>query len=379
MQPITYTLDTNDLHVLAVIAWDGQRGALLVSYDERCLSIKLGPQVEYLREDACRALTSRRSLAEMAPQFTYSHKATCRALANRLDLLVEQGKVLESEARCLLDSIATRFNGLRTEHDFDRFVGVCALDVERCRRNDEDFEKVVAPALAEAIKSDIKAGPRVTAETALAAMTSALKGFLQSQGFPVKAGDGLKDVLTGLGAAVSSLRAQADASLQAGSCDAILTKALERRGVAVPVSFGPALKVRALVEYLGAVEAAVVKWQAVGRRWQKFADGRLRLGWPCPRMLSLQHIEVPPGATKIEKADLERLQAEVRGYVLPTQVTHTTPFEVDEAFLKRWDAYKRLASCAPGECTDVESYSTSGAPTEVPLVVHKHDSEEPTC
>ena len=498
MQPITYSIEVNDTQVLAVIVWTGQRGVLVVSYDDRSVSFKLGPQSAFLREDAVRALTARRALAEMSAQTSYAHKSTCRAVANRLALLVERGAIAEGEARVLLDTIASRWNNLKTERDFDAFVAHCALgdQLKLCKRSDEDFERVVAPALAAAIKESIKAGPVVDAGTALASLLSAFKGFLQQHGRPLP--NAPLELIAELGSLIRDLRAQADASLQAGTLDALVTDALQRRGVPTVDGFGPALKVKTLIEYLASVEDAAAGWQKAGKRWQKYArrgaprDDRfvfadLPWGPAAARQaearganrLTAQPLVVPPGAVKIEKAEAERLRAEYLDRFPEMKRYFESLTEVDSGDLPegslvviRWprvfedktndglvctvvqvasreddDTYYdlcagdkdlRVAGCflypAPmgaregdvlqsdsavviGEVengpytnsvevpslaefvknrsttgaspytleeglawfANVESYSEPGTPTEVPVVVHKHDSEEPTC
>lgn len=292
----TYNIVAGQIPVHAVISWDGDRGRLFCTYEERHVHVALGSQREYLREDAMRALASHRSLVEMSDQLNYCRKATCRAVANRLALLVEAGQVTEEDAREVLAEVDTKWNKLRTEHDFDRFVSTnyvarCRLD--RCKRSDEDFARVVAPALAEVIKAEVK-GARAAApaagetqgaasERVLGGLMGALKGLLQGQGR--RPSDGTPEaLLRGVGELVVDLRAQADASLQAGSTNAILSAALEHRGVVVPVAFGPALKARAVVDYLKAVETAAAGWQVAGKRWVRLVDRRAQayLNWVPP-------------------------------------------------------------------------------------------------
>lgn len=322
MTPITYTLEVNDMHVHAVIAWDGTRGTLFVSYDDnRSATVRLGLQATFLREDAVRALTSRRALADLREQSTYSYKATARAVANRLALLVERGTLAEGDVRALLGEIGARWGGLRTEHDFETFVACAPLaeHVKLCRRNSDDFEKYVAPALCDVIKASIKAGPPVDPSSILFELMGVLRGILQEHGRPT--GERASDVLDGLRSLIDDLHGQADVTLQAGSADAFVTAALERRGVPFAPGFGVALKTRALVEYLAAVEATVVRWQTTAKKWQKFADAHAESAWrdvalhmdfanaPSAALPARQArprlppLEPPPGAVKVEKMD----------------------------------------------------------------------------
>lgn len=342
MTPLVYNLEVDSIPVHAVITWDGQRGRLMCSYEERVVCLPLSSQVQYIREDAMRALTSQRMLADMVGQLTYSRKATCRAISNRLDLLVEQGKVTEAEATDLLREVQTKWAHLQTEHDFDRFVSTNDLarrELARCKRQDEDFTRKIAPKLAEVIKVEVRAGTPAAStaeetkgratERMLLGTLAALRGLLQRNGRPVP-GAHPEEVLAGVGSLFDDLRAQADASLQAGALDAYLSRALEKRGIVTPGGFGPALKARAAIEYLGAVEAAAEKWQADAKRWQKFAQAATR-DLTCARWRFLSHSldGAPLGASVVEK-----------GPVAPTVVHETA------------DDFAAWCAAVAGECVE---------------------------
>lgn len=353
MHPTSYTLTTNGMHVHAVIAWDSfaRRGDLFVSYDDnRCVALRLGYQEPFLREDAIRALTSRRSLAAMQEQSTYCHKATCRAVTNRLALMVERGVTSEAEVCVLLDNVAVRWNSLKTEHDFVAFVSSVPIGeyLKLCRRTSEDFARIVAPALCDVIKADVKERPRLVEDQTL----ELFRGLLQQHGRPT--GSLAGEVFDHVNALVVDLRAQADASLQAGTLDTLVTAALERRGVPTIEGFGPAVKVRALIEYLGAVEAAAEQWQKAGKRWQKCVRGdALR----DDRYVFANMPWGPAAVRQVEARGADWLRAPL---VLPPGAVKV---EKDETGLFTATVEK------------------AGADTclEVPFVTHKHDSEEPTC
>ena len=283
----TYNLTIDGLAVTAVLTFNGAHGILLCSYDDRSISVRLGSQVEYMREDACRALKSRRVMADMVGEAQYSRKATCRSIANRLDLLVQQGDIEGDAAQEVINEVRGKWRGLQTSHDFDRFVSTnltAKQHLALCKRTDDDFETLIAPALAKAIKEDIETDLEIGAPVMGTANDANIATIAVEKVRSVLAFHDLGECLTFvdgidvLDETVADLReclAESDdlasdrwAALL--STNNIVCAALNDRGVPATGLF--AANVRALVEYLSAVEAAAAKWQAAGLAWQKQAQ-----------------------------------------------------------------------------------------------------------
>lgn len=282
----TYNLTVDGLAVTAVLTFNGSHGILLCSYDDRSISVRLGSQVEYMREDACRALKSRRVMADMVGEAPYSRKATCRSIANRLDMLVQQGDIEADAAQEVITEVKGKWRGLQTSHDFDRFVStnlVAKQHLALCKRTDDDFETLIAPALAAAIKEDINTDLEIGAPMMGTANDANIATIAVEKVRSVLAFHDLGECLTFvdgidvLDETVADLReclAESDdlasdrwAALL--STNNIVCAALNDRGVPATGLF--AANVRALVEYLSAVEAAAAKWQAAGLAWQEKA------------------------------------------------------------------------------------------------------------
>jgi len=287
----TYNLTLDGLEVTAVLTYNGSYGLLLCSFDDRAITVRLGSQAAYLREDACRALKSRRVLTEMVGESPYSRKATCRAIANRLDLLERQMDIAEGEAQAVITEVRGKWRGLQTSHDFDRFVSTNATakaHLTLCKRTDDDFETLIAPALAVAIKEDIETDLEIGAPVMGAADKDA--GLAVAQ----LATDKLNEVLAfhgltecetyadgidALDETVADLRdclaesddLASDRWTALGAVNEALRCVLDDRGV--PASEHVGENLRAVVEYLSAVEAAVAKWQAAGLAWQRTSRG----------------------------------------------------------------------------------------------------------
>jgi polyhydroxyalkanoate synthesis regulator phasin len=280
----TYNLTTDGLAVTAVLTFNGSHGLLLCSYGDRSISVRLGSQVEYMREDACRALKSRRVMADMVGEAPYSRTATCRSIANRLDLLVQQGDIEADAAQEVVTEIMGKWRGLQTSHDFDRFVStnlVAKQHLALCKRMDDDFETIFAPALAKAIKEDIETDLEigVTAapdkDTGLAVAQSAtdrVNAVLDFHGLPTAdnytAGiDIVDEEFAHLrGSLEESDDLASDRWTALTSVNEVLRCMLDDRGVPTSDNLGDNL--RAVVEYLSAVEAAAAKWQMAGLAWQ---------------------------------------------------------------------------------------------------------------
>jgi len=290
----TYNLTIDGLAVTAVLTFNGSHGLLLCSYDDRSISVRLGSQVEYMREDACRALKSRRVMADMVGEAPYSRKATCRSIANRLDLLVQQGDIEADAAQEVVTEVKGKWRGLQTSHDFDRFVStniVAKQHLALCKRTDDDFETLIAPALAKAIKEDVETdleiGAPVGAEptlgdSMLTLVAEQVKGVLTFHDLAPFAS--ITDAIDVLDEAVADLREHlaesddlaSDRWTALTSVNDVLRCMLDDRGVPSGEHIGDNL--RAVVEYLSAVEAAAAKWQAAGLAWQDSAIGAIKYG-----------------------------------------------------------------------------------------------------
>jgi len=283
----TYNLTIDGLAVTAVLTFNGSHGLLLCSYDDRSISVRLGSQVEYMREDACRALKSRRVMADMVGEAPYSRKATCRSIANRLDLLVQQGDIEADTAQEVVTEVKGKWRGLQTSHDFDRFVStnlVAKQHLALCKRTDDDFETLIAPALAKAIKEDIETdleigapvmstGDRDAALEIVELATGKVNAVLDFHGLPTAdtyaAGIDIVDeeIAHLRGSLEESDDLASDRWTALTSVNDVLCCMLDDRGVPSGEHIGDNL--RAVVEYLSAVEAAAAKWQAAGLAWQK--------------------------------------------------------------------------------------------------------------
>ena len=300
----TYNLTIDGLAVTAVLTFNGAHGLLLCSYDDRSISVRLGSQVEYLREDACRALKSRRVMADMVGEAPYSRKATCRSIANRLDLLVQQGDIEGDAAQEVINEVRGKWRGLQTSHDFDRFAStnlVAKQHLALCKRTDDDFETLIAPALAAAIKEDIEtdleigapvlaAAPDKDAGLAVAQMaTGKVNEVLAFHKLP--AADTYAAGIDIVDEEIAHLRGSLEESDDLASdrwtaltsVNEVLCCMLDDRGVPTTEHSGDNL--RAVVEYLSAVESAATKWQAAGLAWQEKATEAVP--WGIPRTLRL--------------------------------------------------------------------------------------------
>ena len=286
----TYNLTIDGLAVTAVLTFNGTYGILLCSYDDRSISVRLGSQVEYMREDACRALKSRRVMADMVGEAPYSRKATCRSIANRLDLLVQQGDIEGDAAQEVINEVRGKWRGLQTSHDFDRFAStnlVAKQHLALCKRTDDDFETLIAPALAAAIKEDIETdleigAPVMPTEDRDAALTVAqlatgkVNEVLAFHDLPTAdtyaAGIDIVDeeIAHLRGSLEESDDLASDRWTALTSVNEVLCCMLDDRGVPTGEHMGDNL--RAVVEYLSAVEAAAAKWQTAGLAWQKQAQ-----------------------------------------------------------------------------------------------------------
>lgn len=285
----TYNLTIDGLAVTAVLTFNGTYGLLLCSYDDRSISVRLGSQVEYMREDACRALKSRRVMADMVGEAPYSRKATCRSIANRLDMLVQQGDIEGDAAQEVINEVRGKWRGLQTSHDFDRFAStnlVAKQHLALCKRTDDDFETLIAPALAAAIKEDIETdleigapvmptGDRDAALTIAQLATGKVNEVLAFHKLPTAdtyaAGIDIVDeeIAHLRGALEESDDLASDRWTALMSVNEVLRCMLDDRGVPTSEHIGNNL--RAVVEYLSAVEAAAAKWQAAGLAWQEKA------------------------------------------------------------------------------------------------------------
>ena len=356
----TYTLEVDGMNVLAVIAWNGANGVLFCSYDDRSTTIQLGPQPCFLREDARRALKSRRTLAAMGGQAKYSRNATCRAIANRLDLLVSRGAAMsgdgltEAEAQEVLTEINGKWRGLQTEHDFARFVStneVAKHELSKCLRVDEDFETKIADPLCRAIKDDLEAeqdtgvtpsdGGLAIAQAATAKVNEVLAFHALPTGETFVAGvDELDEAVADLRECLAeSDDLASDRWTALTGVNEVLAIMLDARGVPSSEHIGDNL--RAVAEYLSAVEAAAKVWQERGLVWQRHAqdDADMLMNEAMTRMFPrtvqtgpapqglvefatntttsglepvfaqtylhrpLMGVALPPGAVKIEKGD----------------------------------------------------------------------------
>lgn len=284
----TYNLTIDGLAVTAVLTFNGSYGLLLCSYDDRSISVRLGSQVEYMREDACRALKSRRVMADMVGEAPYSRKATCRSIANRLDLLVQSGDIEADTAQEVITEVKGKWRGLQTSHDFDRFVStnlVAKQHLALCKRTDDDFETMIAPALAQAIKADIETDLEIGApagaeptlgDSMLTLVAEQVKGVLTFHDLAPFAS--ITDAIDVLDEAVADLREHlaesddlaSDRWTALTSVNEVLSCMLDDRGVPSGEHIGDNL--RAVVEYMSAVEAAAAKWQAAGLAWQAQAQ-----------------------------------------------------------------------------------------------------------
>lgn len=285
----TYNLTIDGLAVTAVLTFNGAHGLILCSYDDRSISVRLGSQVEYMREDACRALKSRRVMADMVGEAPYSRKATCRSIANRLDLLVQQGDIDTDAAQEVINEVRGKWRGLQTSHDFDRFVSTnltAKQHLALCKRTDDDFETLIAPALAKAIKEDIETdleigAPVMPTEDRDAALTVAqlatgkVNEVLAFHDLPTAdtyaAGIDIVDeeIAHLRGSLEESDDLASDRWTALTSVNEVLRCMLDDRGVPTGEHIGDNL--RAVVEYMSAVEAAAAKWQAAGLKWQEKA------------------------------------------------------------------------------------------------------------
>lgn len=286
----TYNLTVDGLAVTAVLTFNGAHGILLCSYDDRSISVRLGWQVEYMREDACRALKSRRVMADMVGEAPYSRKATCRSIANRLDLLVGTGHIEADTAQEVINEVRGKWRGLQTSHDFDRFVSTnltAKQHLALCKRTDDDFETLIAPALAKAIKEDIETdleigapvmptGDRDAALTIAQLATGKVNEVLAFHKLPTA--DTYAAGIDTVDEEIAHLRGSLDESDDLASdrwtaltsVNEVLRGMLDDRGVPSGEHIGDNL--RSVVEYLNAVEAAAAKWQAAGLAWQKQAQ-----------------------------------------------------------------------------------------------------------
>jgi len=314
----TYNLTIDGLAVTAVLTFNGSHGLLLCSYDDRSISVRLGSQVEYMREDACRALKSRRVMADMVGEAPYSRKATCRSIANRLDLLVQQGDIEADIAQEVIDEVRGKWRGLQTSHDFDRFISTNLVGKQYlglCKRTDDDFETLIAPALAKAIKEDIETdleigAPVMSTDDRDAALeiaelaTGKVNAVLDFHGLPTAdtyaAGIDIVDeeIAHLRGSLEESDDLASDRWTALTSVNDVLRCMLDDRGVPSGEHIGDNL--RAVVEYMNAVEAAAAKWQAAGLAWQEATSAT---PWGTPRSLRLtshkptRFVEIAGGTT----------------------------------------------------------------------------------
>ena len=294
MRFFPYSLDAKD-DCPAAFAAVLESGHLVCQFDGRAVVFSVPtPRNRDIRLAAVDTLRNRHRLndAFLPEQEGYSGRLTLSAVKARLQVLVDRGQLAEATRNEELQAIAAKFKDLQTTHDWQRYLSVSQVakaHLDKCLRTGGDFEKFIAPRLANYIETDYhqeqsKVGlgmiePRVPGTVTVC---SKLAGFLQSVGWKPQAPSDVVqtavEVLTWCDDSVKqrdALRADLDkrnATLQAAlryvpEAEDLLRKHLDLRGVPWDKDDNVSTLVFALAKYLSDVERyAVKRWRDVAER-----------------------------------------------------------------------------------------------------------------
>ena len=294
MRFFPYSLDAKD-DCPAAFAAVLESGHLVCQFDGRAVVFSVPtPRNRDIRLVAVDTLRNRHRLndAFLPEQEGYSGRLTLAAVKARLQVLVDRGQLAETLRNEELQAIAAKFKDLQTTHDWQRYLSVSQVakaHLDKCLRTGGDFEKFIAPRLANYIETDYhqeqsKVGlgmiePRVPGTVTVC---SKLAGFLQSVGWKPQAPSDVVqtavEVLTWCDDSVKqrdALRADLDkrnATLQAAlryvpEAEDLLRKHLDLRGVPWDKDDNVSTLAFALGRYLSDVERyAVKRWRDVAER-----------------------------------------------------------------------------------------------------------------
>lgn len=294
MRLYPYTLDAKD-DCPAAFAAVLESGHLVCLFDGRPVALSIPtPRGKDIRLAAVEALRNRHRLndAFVGEQEGYAARLTLAAVKSRLRMLVDRGTLSETGRDEEVRAIETKFGNLQTIHDWQRYLSVSMVakaHLDRCIRMGGDFERYVAPRLANYIETDFhqeqaKVGlgmlePRVPGTVTVC---SRLAGFLQSVGWKPQAPSDVTqtaiEVLAWCDDMVKqreTLRAELDkrnATLQAAlryvpEAETLLRKELDRRGVPWDKADNVAVLTSSLASYLSDVERfAVKRWRDMAMR-----------------------------------------------------------------------------------------------------------------
>lgn len=290
MRFFPYSLDAKD-DCPAAFAAVLESGHLVCQFDGRAVVFSVPtPRNRDIRLVAVDTLRNRHRLndAFLPEQEGYSGRLTLAAVKARLQVLVDRGQLAETLRNEELQAIAAKFKDLQTTHDWQRYLSVSQVakaHLDKCLRTGGDFEKFIAPRLANYIETDYhqeqsKVGlgmiePRVPGTVTVC---SKLAGFLQSVGWKPQAPSDVVqtavEVLTWCDDSVKqrdALRADLDkrnATLRyVPEAEDLLRKQLDLRDVPWDKDDNVSTLAFALGRYLSDVERyAVKRWHDVAMR-----------------------------------------------------------------------------------------------------------------